>query len=556
MNKYFFLHIPKTAGTSLFTFFRNILGEEQVYQVRDVNIGKQRAEAIRSFAMVGGHLTYDQMQTYFEQERYRLTFLRQPLERFLSMYYFYRQTEEVQRDLSVKMAKSMDLATYINWLLDSEEYKHLRNVQTWYLTGGLTTKRSTSLAERLDLAKENLTSLDFVGITEDMSDSLDFLSLDCCWPLVERIPRNNVTASRPKIEEIDGQLVQRIQEISSLDMELYSYGLKLYKQKKRQLLGECIERRRWELQANTEKTIQIHPSVQQLERKENTRDCNLKEGDTGSREVEILAVDVSGTETYYSRISSGETALIRIIMYSYIDEMNLIVGICIKDDYGQIVFGTNSYHLAHHISVHQGQVICVIFSQKMDLGEGHYHLTVALHTGENLGETVYHWKERACSFYISGFKRTFFEGITGLYPKISYESADLSLPLPMEMSSGVSIKIEKVVSEILCNTRFTALVSVTNESVYNLASFPPNPVYLSYHWYSVSGGESVVFEGDRSLLLRPLSAQSTDTYGLNVHSPHSIGEYVLRITLVQEMVFWFDQFPGHMFAECRVKVTG
>lgn len=90
MNKYFFLHIPKTAGTSLFTLFLGILGEEQVYQVRDVNIGKQEAEAIQSLALVGGHLTYDQMQLYFERERYRFTFLRHPVERSLSMYYYYR----------------------------------------------------------------------------------------------------------------------------------------------------------------------------------------------------------------------------------------------------------------------------------------------------------------------------------------------------------------------------------------------------------------------------------------------------------------------------------
>ncbi|MHB1651883.1 MAG: sulfotransferase family 2 domain-containing protein [Desulfitobacteriaceae bacterium] len=90
MNKYFFLHIPKTAGTSLFTLFRSVLGEEQVYQVRDVNIGKQRADAIQSFTLVGGHVTYDQMQFYFERERYRFTFLRHPVERFLSMYYYYR----------------------------------------------------------------------------------------------------------------------------------------------------------------------------------------------------------------------------------------------------------------------------------------------------------------------------------------------------------------------------------------------------------------------------------------------------------------------------------
>lgn len=554
MNKYFFLHIPKTAGTSLFTLFRSTLGEEQVYQVRDVNIGKQRAEAIQSLALVGGHLTYDQMQVYFELERYRFTFLRHPVERFLSMYYYYRSVEEVTRDLTVRVAKTLDLGAYIDWLSETDEYQHLRNAQTWYLTGGLMTKMSG--AERLDIAKENLASLDFVGITEDMADSLDLLCLDCRWSPVERIPRDNVTARRPKMEDIDGDIVQRIREISSLDMELYANGLDLYEQKKRQILRECLERQIWEVQAETGNLSQSLPPVLRSERSVTTLENRRHDDDFGTLEVEILAVDVSGAESCCSIISSGEEALIRIILKSSIDEDNLTAGISIKDDYRQTIFGTNSHHMTERISVHKGQVVSLVFRQIMDLGEGFYHLTVALHTGGSHWETCYHWKERACDFIVSGFKRTFFEGIVGLYPALSYEKVELSEPLPLEMVAGVSLKVVKVPVEIPCSTRFNASVNVTNESGYDLSSYPPNPVHLSYHWQSVSGGETVVFDGDRSLLLQPLVAHSTDTYGLSVLSPQSPGEYALRITLVQEMVFWFDQVAEYKFAECVVRVIG
>lgn len=554
MNKYFFLHIPKTAGTSLFTLFRSILGEEQVYQVRDVNIGKQRAEAIKSLALVGGHLTYDQMQLYFERERYRFTFLRQPVERFLSMYYYYRSVEEVTLDLTVRMAKNMDLDTYIDWLLESEEYQHVRIAQTWYLTGGLMTKMS--VPERIDLAKENLASLDFVGITEYMADSLDLLCLDCHWPPVERIPRDNFTARRPMMEDIDGDIVQRLREISSLDMELYAYGLNLYDQKKRQLLRECLERQIWEVQAETGNLSQSQPPVQRSERSATTLENRRQDNNFGTLEIEILAVDVSGEKSCCSIISSGEETLIRIILKSSIDEDNLTVGISIEDDYGQIIFGTNSYHMAERISVHKGQVVSLVFRQIMDLGEGFYNLTVGLHTGGSHWETCYHWKERACYFSVSGFNRTFFAGITGLYPALSYERVELSEPLPMEMAAGVSLKAVKVPVEIPCSTRFNALVSVKNESGCDLASYPPYPVHLSYHWQSVPDGETVVFDGDRSLLLQPLTTHSTGTYGFSVLSPKSPGEYVLRITLVQEMVFWFDQVAGHEYDECIVRVTG
>ncbi|MFZ3102071.1 MAG: sulfotransferase family 2 domain-containing protein, partial [Desulfitobacteriaceae bacterium] len=98
MKKYFFLHIPKTAGSSLFTFFRDVLGEGNVFQVRDVKIGGQRAETLKDYSMVGGHLTYNQMETYFEPERYRVVFLRHPVDRLISLYYFHRSAEEVMHD--------------------------------------------------------------------------------------------------------------------------------------------------------------------------------------------------------------------------------------------------------------------------------------------------------------------------------------------------------------------------------------------------------------------------------------------------------------------------
>ncbi len=554
MNKYFFLHIPKTAGTSLFSLFRSVLGEEQVYQVRDVNIGKQRAEAIQSFSLVGGHLTYDQMQSYFERERYRFTFLRHPVERFLSMYYYYRAVEEVNRDQTVRMAKALDLAAYIDWLSETEEYQHVRIAQTWYLTGGFMTK--ISLAERLDLAKENLAGLDFVGITELMADSLDLLCLDCHWAPVERIPRDNVTVYRPKMKDIDGDLIQRIMDISSPDLELYAYGLNLYEQKKRQLLRECVQRQSWGVQDETGTGISDQPLAQQLERSVPTPLGHLQDDDFGSREIEILAVDVSGTESCCPIISSGEEALIRIILKSHLDEEHLTAGISIKDDYGQVIFGTNTYHLAERISVQQGQVVSLAFRLKMELGEGLYHLTVALHTGGSHWQTCYHWQERACDFTVSGFKRTFFAGIVGLYPALSYEQAELSEPLPVDVAAGVSLKVTKVPAEIPCSTRFNAVVSVTNESGYELASYPPYPVRLSYHWLSVPDGKAVVFDGDRSLLLQPLTAHSTGTYGLSVLSPQSPGEYLLRVTLVQERVFWFDQVAEHEFSECFLRVIG
>lgn len=552
MNKYFFLHIPKTAGTSLFSLFRSVLGEEQVFQIRDVNIGKQRAEALQSFGLVGGHLTYEQMQSYFERERYRFTFLRHPVERFLSMYYYYRAVEEISRDETVRMAKALDLAAYIDWLSETEEYEHVRIAQTWYMTGGLQT--NTTVAERLDLAKENLASLDFVGITEHMADSLDLLCLDCCWPPATTIPQENVTARRPRLEDVDKGIIARIRDISGPDLELYAYGLGLYERKKRQLLRECVQRQTLKVQENDGNTGSVRRHEQSPESSIAVPVSRREDDEFGSREIEILAVDVSGVESCCPIISAGEEALIRIIVESHIDEDHLTAGISIKDDYGQVIFGTNTYHLAECISLQQGQVAILAFRLKMDLGEGLYHMTVALHTGGSHRQTCYHWKEHASAFTVSGFKKAFFTGIAGLHPALSFEQAELSEPLPPDVATGVALKVTDAPAEIPCSTRFNISVNLMNKSGHDLASCPPNPVHLSYHWLSVPDSKIIIFDGDRSLLLRTVAANSEGSYGLSVLSPPSQGEYILRVTLVQEQVFWFDQIEEHQFAECLVRV--
>ncbi|CAA7599562.1 Wzt, C-terminal [Acididesulfobacillus acetoxydans] len=218
------------------------------------------------------------------------------------------------------------------------------------------------------------------------------------------------------------------------------------------------------------------------------------------------------------------------------------------------MFGTNTYHLAKEIAVQVGRIVSLAFAFKMDLGEGLYHLTVALHTGGSHRQTCYHWKERACDFTVSGFKREFFVGIAGLYPALSYEPVKLSESLPLDVAAKVALEVMEAPMEIPCGTRFSVGVNVMNNSGRDLASHPPNPVHLSYHWLRVDDRTIAVFDGDRSFLLPPVPALGHGTYRLSVLSPPGPGDYLLRMTLVQEQVFWFDQVAGHHFADCRVRV--
>ena len=85
----------------------------------------------------------------------------------------------------------------------------------------------------------------------------------------------------------------------------------------------------------------------------------------------------------------------------------------------------------------------------------------------------------------------------------------------------------------------------------DLKSLPPCPIHLSYHWLAPHGRYSV-YEGIRSRLKPDAESGSSQMYQVNVLAPDKPGEHVLRITLVQEAIRWFDQAPDPVFCDLAI----
>jgi len=67
-----------------------------------------------------------------------------------------------------------------------------------------------------------------------------------------------------------------------------------------------------------------------------------------------------------------------------------------------------------------------------------------------------------------------------------------------------------------------------------------NPVRLSYHWLD-NKGEEIVWDGKRTFLPNILAPGSSVVLKAEVKSTGKPGSYVLRFTMVQENVAWFEQ---------------
>jgi len=412
------LHIPKTAGSSLFAVFREVLGLENVRLVDDLrNFGLLQAEYLKNYKLVGGHFIYPQ-KSLFQKDRYSITFLRNPVDRFLSQYFFFRENS------FCNVAANNELDEYIDFF-SKQKCGGVMNVHLWHLTGQINTTLSTN--ELVKLARENLSNMDFVGISDLFLDSVDLLCYDCKWPNVVEIPVENVTGQRFKIQEIDEKIIDRIKELNRIDLEIYEYGLELFNRKKRSILRECIIKNNAEAEAPY--SIQISsPESGGLQRDSQSGPAGddgvagENPANFGTHEVKIISAEVFD-ESGFPAIKSGGRAVIMIVFQSSITADSITLGFNFEDEYRQNIFGTNSFLLGQRIPVEEGKTYCAKYSLRMDIGEGRYKLNVSLHIGSTHLEKCFHWWEHIYDFTVEGYEEPYCVGITKLYPGLEvYET--------------------------------------------------------------------------------------------------------------------------------------
>jgi hypothetical protein len=93
---------------------------------------------------------------------------------------------------------------------------------------------------------------------------------------------------------------------------------------------------------------------------------------------------------------------------------------------------------------------------------------------------------------------------------------------------------------------FTVEVELENHSSRLLCSYAPNPLRFSYHWLDAADSKPIVYEGRRTDIYPPLQPGGNLPYTIQCDAPLQEGTYILRLTLVQESIKWFDQGrPDH-----------
>jgi len=116
-------------------------------------------------------------------------------------------------------------------------------------------------------------------------------------------------------------------------------------------------------------------------------------------------------------------------------------------------------------------------------------------------------------------------------------------PAPLPRFDQV-LALRTPLRELSCRARVRVPMSVHNPTEHawptSGAITGSSFVTLSYHWQN-EHGRQVVFDGERTALPRDVYPGDTLDVDMKLKAPRRNGDYVLRVTLVQEGVAWFEE---------------
>ncbi len=242
-----FLHIPKTAGTTLYKVIERQYDASSVFTNRHFSAAKlgvkaqkvpfnQRWEIVRdilkklpdsekeNIKVIQGHMGFGWHKLLPQPCRY-ITLLREPAETVISQYFHFLRREEGHYLRDQIIIRKMGVKDYacsgINLLTDNGQTRLISGIWNKVGFGECTT-------EHLDIAKENLlTHFSVVGLTEEFDKTMILLKRQFGW----RLPlyrKQNVGKNHLLKKEIPEDDLRAIEKINELDSALYLYAKKIF----------------------------------------------------------------------------------------------------------------------------------------------------------------------------------------------------------------------------------------------------------------------------------------------------------------------------------------
>ena len=244
----FFVHIPKTGGTTLHNFLASHYPNDQICPERHNHLTNLTIRELSAFRLFSGHFDWTSIDLFPVRSRRIVTILRDPTTRLLSMYRFLRA-----HDPNYARARNLDLILLANVYTAEAFFMHSSVRASPWFNNGLVNALAGTIGfgrwERaqkaagptetvrydklLDLAKARIGLCTAVGLFEAFEQSVQLIASQLGFPIPGSLKREmafeDIAGNHPHIRMVDQveltqSVAQSIEPLIALDQKLYTFA--------------------------------------------------------------------------------------------------------------------------------------------------------------------------------------------------------------------------------------------------------------------------------------------------------------------------------------------
>ncbi len=222
---FLFMHVPKTAGSSLYSIFRTILKPPELLKLHPNRESLARLNALPKPHVTRLRVLYGHVDVHLAKQivplRQCVTLLRDPVERVVSYYAFAKHMNSGPHS---ELARRMSVTQWI----DALRLPETDNGMVRRFSGALAEADIGSCTRQmLERAKANLAHFALVGLTDRFDEFYALLTNRLGVPMRTYVMAK-VNTKRPRFDQLYVNTLAELEQRNVLDRELYRFGKALF----------------------------------------------------------------------------------------------------------------------------------------------------------------------------------------------------------------------------------------------------------------------------------------------------------------------------------------